>query len=44
LLSDQRFIWSGERHFLQLDPSRSPAQVFRPRKRVRSEHDFDYFL
>ena len=21
-----------------------PAQVFRPRQRVRSEHDFDYFL
>jgi starch synthase (maltosyl-transferring) len=44
LLSDQRFLWSGDRHFLQLDPFRSPAQVFRPRQHVRSEQDFDYFL
>ena len=44
LLSDQRHLWSGSRHFVQLDPERSPAQVFRARRRVRSEHDFDYYL
>ncbi len=44
LLSDQRHLWSGSRHFVQLDPDRSPAQVFRARRRVRSEHDFDYYL
>ena len=28
----------------QLDPAALPAHVFRLRRRVRSEHDFDYFL
>ncbi len=44
LLSDQRFLWQGTRNFVMLDPARSPAHVFRLRKRVRSEQDFDYFL
>ncbi len=44
LLSGARFLWSGARNFVQLDPARSPAHVFRLRRRVRSERDFDYFL
>ena len=44
LLSGQRFLWQGGRNFVQLDPHRSPAHVFRLRKRVRREQDFDYFL
>jgi starch synthase (maltosyl-transferring) len=44
LLTDQRFLWHGERNFVQLDPSRSPAHVFVVRKQVRSERDFDYFF
>jgi starch synthase (maltosyl-transferring) len=43
LLSEQRFIWRGTRNYIQHDPSRAPAHVFRLRKRVRSEHDFDYY-
>jgi starch synthase (maltosyl-transferring) len=27
-----------------LDPQRAPAHVFRLRRRVRSERDFDYYL
>ncbi|HWP17922.1 MAG TPA: alpha-1,4-glucan--maltose-1-phosphate maltosyltransferase [Burkholderiaceae bacterium] len=43
LLSEQRFTWHGERNFIMLDPRHSPAHVFRLRRRVRSEQDFDYF-
>jgi starch synthase (maltosyl-transferring) len=44
LLSGARFLWSGARNFVQLDPARSPAHLFRVRRRVRTERDFDYFL
>jgi starch synthase (maltosyl-transferring) len=43
LLSADRFLWWGDRHFVRLDPSSMPAHVFALRHRVRSEHDFDYF-
>ncbi|HEX4886394.1 MAG TPA: alpha-1,4-glucan--maltose-1-phosphate maltosyltransferase [Casimicrobiaceae bacterium] len=44
LLSGARYLWSGRRNFVQLDPARSPAHLFRIRRRVRTERDFDYFL
>ena len=44
LLSGARFLWSGTRNYVQLDPSRSPAHLFRVRRKVRTERDFDYFL
>jgi starch synthase (maltosyl-transferring) len=43
LLSDQRFVWRGSRHFVRLDPRRAPAHVFRLRRHLRSERDFDYY-
>ena len=44
LLSGARFLWNGARNFVQLDPQRSPAHVFRVRRRMHREQDFDYFL
>jgi starch synthase (maltosyl-transferring) len=44
LLSDARFLWSGARNYIELDPQRLPAHVFRLRRRTRTERDFDYFL
>ena len=44
LLSDQRFIWRGRHNYVMLDPQRASAHVFRLRRRVRSEQDFDYYL
>jgi starch synthase (maltosyl-transferring) len=44
LLSDQRYIWRGQHNYVLLDPQRAPAHVFRLRRRVRSERDFDYYL
>jgi len=44
LLSDQRYLWRGRLNYVLLDPQRIPAHVFRLRRRVRREHDFDYYL
>ncbi len=44
LLSGARFLWRGPRNYVALDPGHSPAHVFRIRRRVRTERDFDYFL
>ena len=44
LLSGARFLWRGARNYVSLDPGHSPAHVFRIRRRVRTERDFDYFL
>ncbi len=44
LLSGARFLWSGPRNFVRLDPQRSPAHVFALRRKVRTERNFDYFL
>jgi starch synthase (maltosyl-transferring) len=44
VLTGARFLWSGARNFVQLDPTRTPAHVFRVRRRIRTERDFDYFL
>jgi starch synthase (maltosyl-transferring) len=44
LLSGARYLWTGPRNFVQLDPQRSPAHVFRVRRRLHREQDFDYFL
>jgi starch synthase (maltosyl-transferring) len=43
LLGDARFLWSGRRAFVELDPHAMPAHVFRVRRRVRSERTFEYF-
>ncbi|MCC6531718.1 MAG: alpha-1,4-glucan--maltose-1-phosphate maltosyltransferase [Burkholderiales bacterium] len=44
LLSGARYLWRGARNYVQLDPGRAPAHVFRVRRKVRTERDFDYFL
>ena len=44
LLSNARYLWHGERNFVRLDPQASPLHILRLRRRLRSEHDFDYFL
>ena len=44
LLSDARYLWQGSRNFVELDPQAVPAHIFRIRRRIRTERDFDYFL
>jgi starch synthase (maltosyl-transferring) len=44
LLSDDKFIWQGERNYVELNPQVLPANILRVRKRLKRETDFDYFL
>jgi starch synthase (maltosyl-transferring) len=44
LLGEGRFLWVGSRNFVELNPQVSPAHIFRLRRRVRSESQFEYFL
>jgi len=44
LVTEARFQWSGARNYVELDPRVMPAHVFRLRRRVRTERDFDYFM
>lgn len=44
VFSDARFLWTGARNYVELDPSLFPASLFVVRRKVRSEHDFEYFL
>jgi starch synthase (maltosyl-transferring) len=44
LITDARFLWSGARNYVELNPLFVPAHVFRLRRFIRREQDFDYFL
>jgi len=44
LLSGARYVWSGARNYVELDPRAVPAHVLRIRRHLRSERDFDYYL
>jgi starch synthase (maltosyl-transferring) len=44
LLGDGRFLWHGSRNYVELDPRVLPAHIFRIRRRVRTERDFDYYM
>jgi starch synthase (maltosyl-transferring) len=44
LLSGDRFLWHGPHNFVELDPSHSPAHIFRVRRHLRTEQDFEYYL
>ncbi len=44
LLTDERYMWSGSQNYVELDPKTRPAHIFSLRRRVRTEHDFDYYL
>ncbi len=44
LLTGEKYLWSGAHNFVELNPQFVPAHVFRLRRLVRTERDFDYFL
>jgi starch synthase (maltosyl-transferring) len=44
LLTDARFLWRGPRNYIELNPVFSAGHIFRLRRHVRTEHDFDYFV
>lgn len=44
LLTGDRYLWSGRHNFVQLSPNALPAHIFKIRRHIQSEHDFDYFM
>lgn len=44
LLGGGRYLWEGPRNYVELDPRVLPAHVFRVRRRIRREQDFEYFM
>jgi len=44
LLTNARYLWQGTRNYVDLDPATIPAHIFVIRRKVRTEHDFDYYL
>jgi starch synthase (maltosyl-transferring) len=44
LLSDARYLWHSRRNFIELNPQVAPAHIFRVRRKIRTERDFDYYL
>jgi starch synthase (maltosyl-transferring) len=44
LISEARYLWHGESNFVQLDPQACPAHVFRIRRKIKTERDFDYYM
>ncbi len=44
LLTGDRYLWSGRRNFIQLSPGALPAHIFKLRRHLHTEHDFDYFM
>jgi starch synthase (maltosyl-transferring) len=44
LLTNARYLWQGTRNYVELDPAALPAHIFKVRRLVRTEKDFDYFL
>jgi len=43
LLADRHYLWRGPRNYVELDPRAVPAHIFRLRRYVRTERDFDYY-
>jgi starch synthase (maltosyl-transferring) len=43
LLTDAKYVWSGPRNYVELNPRRLPAHILCIRRRVRSENGVDYF-
>jgi len=43
LLGSGRYLWQGPRNYIELNPHVLPAHVFRIRRRIHTERDFDYY-
>jgi len=44
LVSDERYLWTGRRNFVRLDPQLHPGHVFRIRRKAGAELSYDVFL
>jgi len=44
LIGDDKYIWQGERNYVEMNPAEVPAKILKIRKRLKREQDFDYFM
>jgi starch synthase (maltosyl-transferring) len=44
LLGDARYLWNGPHNYVELNPHVLPAHIFRLRRRVRREQNFEYYM
>ncbi len=44
LITGNRYLWHGSRNYVELNPHIIPVHIFRLRRWVRTERDFDYYL
>ena len=44
LLTGARYLWNGERNYVELNPQGAQAHIFHLLRRVRTERDFEYFF
>ncbi len=44
LLGGAHYLWNGQVNYIELNPEIMPAHIFRVRRKVRTEQDFDYFM
>jgi starch synthase (maltosyl-transferring) len=44
LLGAGRYLWTGPRNYVELNPHLLGAQIFRLRFKIRTERDFDYYM
>ena len=44
LLSGERYLWSGPRNYVELNPERRAGHILKIHRRIKVETDFEYFL
>ena len=44
LIGGAYFLWSGEDNYVELNPGIMPVHLFKLRRKIRTEQDFDYFM
>ena len=44
LLTNDKYIWHGEKNYVELRLNPIPAHILKIRKRLKRESDFDYFM
>jgi starch synthase (maltosyl-transferring) len=43
-LTNAYYRWDGPRNYIEINPHSAPAHIFRVRRRLRTEQDFDYYM
>jgi len=43
LLTDDKYVWNGNRNFVRLTPHILPVHIFRVHRKLKRENDFDYY-